>query len=101
MKRPSQLPPSVYKKIKKGTDPLERMVCDYIAGMTDRFALDEHRKLFLPYEDLIQAGKSLGQFISSYQIIRRIDVVENVQFGIKVQEVPFGKHLDADLMTKI
>jgi dGTP triphosphohydrolase len=25
-------------------------VCDYIAGMTDRFALDEHRKLFLPYE---------------------------------------------------
>jgi dGTP triphosphohydrolase len=29
---------------------LERIVSDYIAGMTDRFALDEHRKLFLPYE---------------------------------------------------
>jgi dGTPase len=24
------------------------VVCDYIAGMTDRFALDEHRKLFDP-----------------------------------------------------
>ena len=27
---------------------LHRVVCDYIAGMTDRFALDEHRKLFDP-----------------------------------------------------
>jgi len=27
---------------------LERAVCDYIAGMTDRFALDEHQKLFNP-----------------------------------------------------
>ena len=26
----------------------ERTVCDYIAGMTDRFAIDEHRKLFDP-----------------------------------------------------
>ncbi len=25
---------------------LERTICDYIAGMTDRFAVDEHRKLF-------------------------------------------------------
>jgi dGTPase len=23
-----------------------RVVCDYIAGMTDRFAIDEHRRLF-------------------------------------------------------
>lgn len=27
---------------------LERSICDYIAGMTDRFAIDEHRKLFDP-----------------------------------------------------
>ncbi|MCK4900468.1 MAG: deoxyguanosinetriphosphate triphosphohydrolase [Anaerolineales bacterium] len=27
---------------------LERTICDYIAGMTDRFAVDEHRKLFDP-----------------------------------------------------
>jgi dGTPase len=26
----------------------ERTICDYIAGMTDRFAIDEHRKLFDP-----------------------------------------------------
>ncbi|MEW6020318.1 MAG: deoxyguanosinetriphosphate triphosphohydrolase, partial [Pseudomonadota bacterium] len=23
-----------------------RMVCDYIAGMTDRYAIEEHRRLF-------------------------------------------------------
>jgi len=23
-----------------------RLVCDYIAGMTDRFAVEEHRRLF-------------------------------------------------------
>jgi dGTPase len=27
---------------------LPRTVCDYIAGMTDRFAIDEHQKLFDP-----------------------------------------------------
>jgi dGTPase len=27
---------------------LERTVCDYIAGMTDRFAIQEHEKLFNP-----------------------------------------------------
>ncbi len=26
-----------------------RIICDYIAGMTDRFALDEHKKLFDPH----------------------------------------------------
>ena len=26
-----------------------RIVADYLAGMTDRFALDEHRRLFDPY----------------------------------------------------
>lgn len=45
-----QLPPGVQKRIKEERDSLPRIVTDYIAGMTDRFALDEHRKLFLPYE---------------------------------------------------
>jgi dGTPase len=27
---------------------LERTTCDYVAGMTDRFAVEEHRKLFEP-----------------------------------------------------
>jgi dGTPase len=48
--RPSQLPPGIQKKIADGRDSLERIICDYVAGMTDRFALNEHRKLFLPYE---------------------------------------------------
>jgi dGTPase len=30
--------------------PRERVVCNYIAGMTDRFALDEHARLFDPRE---------------------------------------------------
>jgi dGTPase len=30
--------------------PLTRVVCHYIAGMTDRFALDEHARLFDPHE---------------------------------------------------
>ncbi len=29
---------------------MHRVVCDYIAGMTDRFAMDEYRRLFEPYE---------------------------------------------------
>jgi dGTPase len=43
---PLQLPPQYYERIPK--DGLHLVVCDYIAGMTDRFALDEHRKLFDP-----------------------------------------------------
>jgi len=27
---------------------LERTICDYIAGMTDRYAVEEHKKLFDP-----------------------------------------------------
>jgi len=27
---------------------LERTICDYIAGMTDRFAVEEYNKLFEP-----------------------------------------------------
>jgi dGTPase len=31
-----------------GQRGLERTICDYIAGMTDRFAVEEHQKLFDP-----------------------------------------------------
>jgi dGTPase len=43
---PLQLPPRFQERIT--SDGLQRVVCDYIAGMTDRFAMDEHRKLFDP-----------------------------------------------------
>ncbi|MFC1624297.1 deoxyguanosinetriphosphate triphosphohydrolase [Candidatus Omnitrophota bacterium] len=46
--KPEQLPPSAQKKLSK--NDLYRVICDYIAGMTDRYALDEHKKLFDPYE---------------------------------------------------
>lgn len=45
-KNPLMLPNHIQDRIeKKG---LERSICDYIAGMTDRYAIDEHRKLFDP-----------------------------------------------------
>jgi dGTPase len=44
---PRQMPPSFSGRI--ATEGIPRVVCDYIAGMTDRFALEEHRKLFDPH----------------------------------------------------
>ena len=46
--RPQQLPTEVQLKIPK--EGVKRVVCDYIAGMTDRYCLDEYKKLFNPYE---------------------------------------------------
>ncbi len=45
---PRQLPPDTQEKLKEESPA--RVVCDYIAGMTDRFALNEYSKLFQPYE---------------------------------------------------
>lgn len=42
------LPPFYQKKIKP--EGMHRVVCDYIAGMTDRYALDDYKKFFEPYE---------------------------------------------------
>jgi dGTPase len=41
---PAQLPETTQRRLKD--TPLPIVACDYIAGMTDRFALDEHKKLF-------------------------------------------------------
>ncbi|HTL69817.1 MAG TPA: deoxyguanosinetriphosphate triphosphohydrolase, partial [Candidatus Eisenbacteria bacterium] len=46
--RPQQLPPGSQKRLK--AEGVERVVCDYIAGMTDRYAQDEYRKFFEPFE---------------------------------------------------
>ncbi|MBI4549916.1 MAG: deoxyguanosinetriphosphate triphosphohydrolase [Candidatus Omnitrophica bacterium] len=48
IENPRQLPPPVLEREKR--DGLYRVVCDYLAGMTDRFAQDEHKRLFEPYE---------------------------------------------------
>jgi dGTPase len=47
LERPEQLPREFTLRMKK--DSIPRLVCDYIAGMTDRFAMDEHMKLFDPH----------------------------------------------------
>ncbi len=48
MEDPNQMPPHFQARI--GTEPqgLARVVCDYIAGMTDRYAIQEYSKLFDP-----------------------------------------------------
>ncbi|MBI5955567.1 MAG: deoxyguanosinetriphosphate triphosphohydrolase [Chloroflexi bacterium] len=48
LSQPDQLPFSVRARI--DGEGAARAICDYIAGMTDRFALEENRKLFDPYE---------------------------------------------------
>ena len=49
MAEPRQMPPHVFARI-GGGEEVSRVVADYVAGMTDRFALDEYKKLFDPYE---------------------------------------------------
>ncbi len=50
MHEPRQLPPHVLQRTHADGEPVARVVADYIAGMTDRFALEEYKKLFDPYE---------------------------------------------------
>ena len=44
---PNMLPNDTKKKLDNA--PLHRVITDYIAGMTDRYALDEWEKLYNPY----------------------------------------------------
>lgn len=48
LRYPNLLPPKYQSRLERFG--LQRVVCDYIAGMTDRFALDEYKRLFEPYE---------------------------------------------------
>ena len=49
LKKPEQLPNTTRSRIQRGEDP-HRVICDYIAGMTDRYCLEEYKKLFDPFE---------------------------------------------------
>jgi dGTPase len=49
-RNPAQLPPDHFARTKK--DGVERVVCDYIAGMTDRYAQDEYHRFFEPYSKM-------------------------------------------------
>ena len=47
MAEPETMPPEWSKPAQGGDETRRaRAVCDYIAGMTDRYAIEEHRKLF-------------------------------------------------------
>lgn len=46
LNNPKILPPSVFSQ--NPSEEPQRAICDYIAGMTDRYALEEHQKLFDP-----------------------------------------------------
>jgi dGTPase len=48
--RAPELLPARYAR--KAQDQLQRTVCDYLAGMTDRYAQDEYLRLFQPYTRL-------------------------------------------------
>jgi dGTPase len=48
VEEPAQLRDSVQARFETADEPLERIICDYVAGMTDRFALDEYARLFDP-----------------------------------------------------
>ena len=48
LKDPKTLPPHFLAALESVGE--KRLICDYIAGMTDRFALEEHKKLFDPFE---------------------------------------------------
>jgi dGTPase len=50
MHEPRQLPPHVTGRTVGEDETMPRVIADYIAGMTDRFALEEYKKLFDPYE---------------------------------------------------
>ena len=47
---PEQLPSRYAGRAR--TPPLERTVCDYLAGMTDRYAQNEYLRLFQPDADV-------------------------------------------------
>jgi dGTPase len=48
-KMPELLPESILKNESHGT--LERRICDYVSGMTDRYALNEHKNLYSSNEE--------------------------------------------------
>ncbi len=50
VEEPLQLPLETQLRVQEHPEGLYRVVCDYIAGMTDRYAILEHKRLFDPEE---------------------------------------------------
>ncbi|MCB0131468.1 MAG: deoxyguanosinetriphosphate triphosphohydrolase [Caldilineaceae bacterium] len=47
---PLQLPLEVQARVASSPEGLQRVVCDYLAGMTDRYAVQEYKRLYDPEE---------------------------------------------------
>lgn len=45
---PDKLPSEYKELLENGDEPVERIVCDYISGMTDRYAVNKFHQLFIP-----------------------------------------------------
>ncbi len=45
---PDKLPDEYIKSIKSNEESIERVVCDYVAGMTDRYAISIFKDIFMP-----------------------------------------------------
>lgn len=48
MEHVSELPEEYLLLMKKQSEKKERIVCDYIAGMSDRYAIEQFKELFVP-----------------------------------------------------
>lgn len=46
VKHPEEMPDLYYRNTE--TEPVERCVCDFVGGMTDRYAIDRYTELFIP-----------------------------------------------------
>ena len=46
VKYPNKMPQFFYENTKN--ESVERCVCDYVAGMTDRYAIELYKELFIP-----------------------------------------------------
>lgn len=47
-RHPEQLPADLLQINRQREEPIERAVVDYIAGMTDRYAIEAFRRIFIP-----------------------------------------------------
>ena len=54
VKHPDEMPELYCKNTKN--EPVERCVCDFVGGMTDRYAIDRYTELFIPQ---VWRGKQL------------------------------------------
>ena len=48
VQNPGQLPAHYQRNLSEGEEELEQTVCDYIAGMTDTYAVRKFTEIFVP-----------------------------------------------------